>query len=343
MERIHILNTAWNAIAPMVALMALGYWLRQRKFLSQAFLDQGNTLIFRLLLPCLLFANVYDIEGFSVIPWDIVAYAVAMALVLFGLGMLIGWCSTDDPRRRGVVAQSVFRSNMALIGLPLAGALGGAEATAITSVISAFTIALFNILAVVALTLFLDSGSGQRIRPLKILKDIARNPPVTGILLGFACMSVRALQTRLWGQPVFTIREDLPFLYTAIHHLRGILTPFALLLLGGQFVFSAIGDMRKELITGILCRLILAPLLGISLAVFLNHLGVIHCTSTEYPALAALLASPVAVGSNTMAGQMGNDEQLATQLVVWTSLLSIFTLFWIVCIMMSLGLLPVLR
>jgi hypothetical protein len=36
---------------------------------------------------------------------------------------------------------------------------------------------------------------------------------------------------------------------------------------------------------------------------------------------------------------MGNDEQLGTQLVVWTSLLSVITIFVTVCILMWLGLL----
>lgn len=57
--------------------------------------------------------------------------------------------------------------------------------------------------------------------------------------------------------------------------------------------------------------------------------------------LPALLFANVAVGSETMADQMGNDGQLATQLVVWSSILSILTLFLTVCVMMLLGFLPV--
>lgn len=340
MELFRIFETAFNAIAPIVLLMALGYWLRQKVLFSQPFLEQGNKLVFRVFLPTLLFANVYDIEGFASIPWDIVIYAVVMGLVLCLLGMGIGLATTKIPERRGVVAQAVFRANMAIVGLPLASTLGGQEATAVASVISAFIIALFNILAVIVLTIFLENGKGQKLRPLKILKDIITNPPIIGILLGFGCMLLRGLQTALWGQPIFTIRNNLPFLYTTISHLRSLLMPFALLILGGQFSFTAIGNMRKELFTGTLCRLILAPALGLSLAVILDAGGIIHCGATEFPALIALLGSPVAVGSETMAGQMGNDMQLATQLVVWSSIFSIFSLFFTVCIMMFLGYLP---
>jgi hypothetical protein len=42
-----------------------------------------------------------------------------------------------------------------------------------------------------------------------------------------------------------------------------------------------------------------------------------------------------------MAGNMGSDEQLATQLVVWTSIFSILTIFIQVVLLMGMGLLAV--
>ena len=70
----------------------------------------------------------------------------------------------------------------------------------------------------------------------------------------------------------------------------------------------------------------------------MNRLGIVSCGPAEYPALVALYASPVAVSSAIMATEMKNDEQLATQLVVWTTLFSGITIFIIVCILMALGL-----
>ena len=47
----------------------------------------------------------------------------------------------------------------------------------------------------------------------------------------------------------------------------------------------------------------------------------------EFPSLIALFGTPVAVSSAIMAEEMKNDGTLAGQLVVWTSVLSIFTMF----------------
>ena len=93
---------------------------------------------------------------------------------------------------------------------------------------------------------------------------------------------------------------------------------------------------------GTVWRIVLTPLLGIGGAFLLSrYTGLLSCGVNEYPALIALFGSPVAVSSAVMAGSMGNDEQLATQLVVWTSLCSIVTIFLQVCILMGAGLLVV--
>ena len=98
----------------------------------------------------------------------------------------------------------------------------------------------------------------------------------------------------------------------------------------------------KEIVTGTVWRIVIAPLLGIGGAIVLSaNTDLLHCGVNEYPALIAMFGSPVAVSSAVMAGNMGGDEQLATQLVVWTSIFSIFTIFAEVCILMALGLIVV--
>ena len=140
------------------------------------------------------------------------------------------------------------------------------------------------------------------------------------------------------GEVVFALNRQTKFLYTVLTWLKNITTPLALLVLGGQFVFSAVKELKKEIIISTAMRLIMAPAVGITAGYVMNRLGIVSCGPAEYPALVALYASPVAVSSAIMATEMKNDEQLATQLVVWTTLFSGITIFIIVCILMSLGL-----
>ena len=341
MQAIHILVTAANAVLPIVLLILLGYFLRQKGFLSEEFVKTGNKLVFKVCLPCTLFINVYDIDGFESIPWDIILYCVIMVFVICMLGIVVAIITTKMPSRRGAIAQSVFRSNMAIIGLSLASALGGDEAVAVTSVVSAFTVALFNVLAVFVLSMFAEGDGKGKADFRKILMNIVKNPLIIGIALGMVCLGLRSIQTKLFGQPVFLLSRDLKFVYNSLNNLKAIASPFALLVMGGQFAFSAVKGMWKDILSGTLSRIVLAPLVGIGLAVILSNMGVLPCDSNVYPALIALFGSPTAVASAIMAGQMGADEQLATQLVVWTSIGSIFTVFLTVVVLMSMGLLIV--
>lgn len=336
---LHILATAVNAVMPIILLILLGYFLRQKGFLTKEFLKVGNSFVFKVCLPAMLFINVYDIDGLSAIRWDIVAYSVVVIAVIFILGLASALAVTKVPERRGVILQCTFRSNFAIIGLSLASALGGAEAMAVAAIISAFTIPVFNILAVISLSVFVTTNGKPNIK--NILLNIAKNPLILGVVAGLIALGIRAGQEALFSKVVFSLEGHLPFLYKALNNLKSIASPLALVILGGQFEFSAVKGLFKEIAVGTVWRIVLAPLLGVGGAVLLTKLGVLSFGVNEYPALIALFGSPVAVSSAIMAGSMGNDEQLATQLVVWTSLCSIATIFLQVCILMAMGLLAV--
>ena len=157
----YIFLTAANAVLPIVLLIFIGYWLKQIGFLSEDFLDTGNKLVFRLFLPISLFVSVYTIESIQNLPWDVIVYCLIITLLIFVLGLVTAMWSTNVIQRRGVMLQCIFRSNFAIIGLPMASALGGAGAVAAAAIISAVSIPVFNMLAVISLSLFLGGSSGQ--------------------------------------------------------------------------------------------------------------------------------------------------------------------------------------
>ena len=168
----HVFMTAANAVLPILLLILVGFTLRKIGWVSESFTKTGNKLVFNVFLPAMLFINVYDIDGISAIKWDVVLFVVAVICLLFILAIFIAVFATKIPERRGVIMQCVYRSNFAIIGMPLAAALGGDEAMAITAVISAFSIPLYNLFSVIALTMFLKDEQGNQ-RSLKaVILDI---------------------------------------------------------------------------------------------------------------------------------------------------------------------------
>ena len=336
-----ILVTAVNALFPLILTILLGYVLKMRGFLTKEFLKVGNKMVFNVCLPAMLFVNVYDIAGFSAINWDIVLYAVAAFFVVVAVGFMITVVSTPVPERRGVIWQCTFRSNFGIIGLTLAAALGGSEAVAVAAIVSSFTVPLFNVVSVIALSVFTDGSKGKT-SVKSIVMNILKNPLIIGVVAGLAVLGIRELQNAVFGRLIFSLERDTYFIYKVLSNLKTMCTPLALLVLGGQFEFSAVKGLMKEIVAGTLSRIVIAPLIGIGCAALVAaHTDWLSCGVNEYPALIAMFGSPVAVSSAVMAGNMGSDEQLATQLVVWTSIFSIFTIFAQVCILMGAGLLAV--
>lgn len=337
-ELTHILETAVNAVVPVVLLVVLGYCLRRSGFLTEEFARVGSKVSFNVAMPAMLFINVYNIESFDVIRWDVVVYCTVILLVIFGLGMISAVTATKVSERRGVILQTTFRSNNAIVGLSLASVLGGQEAVAVAAIVSAFSLPVMNILAVLALTIYLEQEDGHRIDLVGILKNIAKNPLILAIVAGMICLLIRGLQVRYLGEVVFALNDELKFLYNALNNIKSMASPFALIVLGAQFDFSSSKGMMREIVVGSVWRVVLAPLLAIGGAILLSEFTpLLDFGVNEYPALVGLFGTPAAVSSAIMAGQMNNDEQLATQLVVWTSIASIGTMFLTVCLLMAGG------
>lgn len=333
MKTTDVLLFTFNSIMPLIILILLGYFLKRKGFFTDAFLKIGNKTVFYVLLPILLFKNIADIDDLSEIRFDVVGYVLAVVLLLF----LIGWIIQlfiKEPREKGVIHQCIFRSNFALIGVPLAELIGGSDGVRVAAILSMFTIPLFNISAVIVLSVY--KGGKVKTDKKKIVTDILKNPLIIGVLSGLLFTLVKNL---LLPDTFVETVSKASFVSTAITYISRAATPVALLVLGGQFDFKKISGYKKQLTIGLVGRNIMAPLIGVGLAAILTLSGKIDFGPEVFAALIALFATPVAVASAIMAEAMDNDGQLAGQLVVWTSLFSVITLFVVIAVSRALGLL----
>lgn len=326
---------SFNAVMPILILVFLGYFLRVVNFADDGFFKKANTMVFKVFLPVLLFVNIYEIDSLNSINFKAVIYCVAVILLIAVCGYVIAHIVTKKRSHLGVLAQCSFRSNYAIVGIPLALSLGGEEAVAFASVLSAVAVPMFNVLAVIILSHY--AGDKEKDALKKTLLRTVKNPLIIGVFAGIAVLVIRSfIPVDELGMPVFTVEGGLPFLYKALKNLAAVASPLALVVLGARFDFGAVGSLKKEIIIGTAMRIIMTPLIGLGAAVLLSeYMGVLDFTATEYPAFISLFATPTAVSSAVMVGEIGGDEQLAGQLVVWTSVGSMFTIYLIVFAMKS--------
>lgn len=302
-----------NAVLPMCLIMALGYGTRRLGWIRREEISAINKIAFRIFLPCLLYYNVYcsDLSG-SFDPL-LMAYAVGGVLLTFGLSLGYTLLTEKLPERRGVMIQGMFRSNYVIMGIPVATALLGADQLGTVSILIAVVVPLFNMLAVVVLEVF----RGQKPKPLHILGQIVKNPLVIASALGILTLAAGIRLPHI--------------LERTIQNVSAIASPLQLFLLGAFFQFSGLKTYRRELVTVSAAKLIVSPGLFLGLGALLGFRGV------AFVSLIGIFASPTAVNSFTMAQQMGGDAELAGDIVVTTSAVSILTMFLWIFLFKSLG------
>ena len=323
---------AANSVLPIIILIALGYVLKRIGLLTKGFLDVGNKLTFRVLLPVMLFCNVYGIGRITEINLVFVLYGAAGVFAVFLLAAAVCCAFTKDSAKRGTLIQAVFRSNYAIIGIPLAASLFGEKGAAAAGVMSAFCVPLFNILAVITLTIFNGSSEKRTVDVRKVLVGVVKNPLIIGTFAGLMCLVLRELFVT-WN--IDFRLSDITVLYRSLENVKSICTPFALIVLGGKFEFSAVPKLKNEIIFGTVMRTVAVPVLGLSTAYLLKDAFAL--SGEHFAAYVGVFATPVAVSSAIMAKEMGADDELAGQLVVWTSLVSTVTIFFIVTALVMLG------
>ena len=296
-----------NAVVPMFLLMAAGYAAREAGILDRGDVFRCNRVAFRVFLPCLLFINIYQSDLHAAANPGLILFAVIGVLLVFSAAFVGAEYLEPIENRRGVVAQGIFRSNFVIMGLPVAEALAGSENLGSVTLLIAVVVPLFNFLAVFVLEFF----RGGKVKPGEVLIEILKNPLVVSSLLGIL---FQALPVRLPA-----------LVETAVLNLGRIATPLQLFLLGAFFRFNGIRERLLPTAVVTAVKLFVTPGLLLSAAAMLGFRGV------EFIALIGVFATPTAVNSFTMVQQMHcGDEELAGNIVVATSAVSMVSLFlWI--------------
>ncbi len=297
---------ALSAVIPMFCLMAIGAFVKISKLLTDVELNHMNRMVFRVFFFCMMFHSIYTTDLSATFRPNLMIFGAGSVLALFILLMLIIPKIEPDNKRRGVMIQAIFRSNFVIMGVPIVANIFGDENIAVTTMMIAVIIPMYNILAVFALETF----RGGKIVLLPILTGIIKNPMILGAILGAIFLNL-------------DIHIPAPVL-KPIGQISAATTPVALIILGASFKFGSAQSHIKQLITCVFSRLILVPAVVLSVSLIWGFRGI------DFVTLIAIFGTPCAIVSFAMAQQMGGDADLAGNCVVFTSALSCFTIFcWI--------------
>ena len=299
---------ALEAVTPFVFYIAFGYLSRRLRFTDEDFLKKLNQAVFKLFFPFVMFCNLSEVDLHASVDGVFLAVCIGSLLLLVAILLAVVPRLVKENARRGVVIQGIYRSNTILFALPLVEHLFGDSSTALTAVVVAFLVPLYNVLSVVVLERY--SSAGER-TPLRVLlKKVATNPIILGAIAGAIYLFLPFTLPKAVMKPMEAI--------------SAMTTPLALFTLGGTLQLGKIGQNARTLSLSLGIKMLLLPALALAAARLLGF------GPLETFVLFILFATPVAASSFTMVASMGGDSELAGEFVAVSTVAAVPTLFlWI--------------
>lgn len=300
------LVVAVEAVIPMFCLMFIGVLVHKYQLLSDLELVHLNRMVFRVFFSVMMFYNLYTTNLGTTFRPRLMLFAVGALAVVYVVSFAFVWLTEKQDRRRGAMIQAIYRSNFVLMGIPLVANIFGDENIAVTTMMIAVIVPIYNVLGVFTLETF----RGGKFNLGHILLGVLKNPMILGALTGAAFL--------LLGIPI-----PKPVL-KPLAQITAATTPLALIVLGASFRLGSTKEHLHQLVACVAARLFIIPAVVLSIAVWLGFRGI------EFVTLISIFCTPCAVAGYAMAQQMDSDADLAGNCVVFTSGLSCVTIFcWI--------------
>ena len=295
---------SFNTVIPLFLVMLLGLIVGRLKIIDAPATKQMNALIFKVVLPIMLFNTVHGSDYSQMFDRKFIVFLILSIIAFFFICWIIAAKFVKDDKKKGAFIQGSFRGNYVILGVALSTeVLGFTPAIAVTGIL--IVVPLFNILSVIILTIYNEQKTESGNVILAIVKSIVTNPLIISVLAGIALTLLNI--------------ELIPLLSTPINMVSSLATPFALLVIGASLDFSKIKDRLRYTIGASILKLIIMPAIFIPLAIWAG------ITAEGIVVLLVLYAAPTAIVSYAMAAHMGTDEHLASSIVLFTSLASILT------------------
>lgn len=288
-----------TALAPILALILLGYALWRFEFVPAVVWAGMEKLTYFVLFPALLIRTLGQ-QSLGGTPWPTMLATTTVTL-LSAAAILVLWYGV---RRRisGPTFTSVFQGGVRFntyIALALAQAFFGAQGLAMGAVVAGFMIVLINLLCIAAFVVWGDTGQEER-KPW--LREVFGNPLIISCILGW-CLSLTGI-----GLPGITDQT--------LEILGSAALPFGLLAVGAALRPAAVPGHVGPILMASVVQFAWKPLIA---ALLLYQSGL---RGAAAGALFIAFITPTAPSAAILARQLGGDTQAMASIITFQTLLA---------------------
>jgi len=293
-----------NVVAPVFLLVALGYFVKRIGVINENFVEVTSRFVYSISLPALVFINIVEIDLSEAIDFNQIIYIYSATLVSFFLIWLISIPFIKDGKNLSVFVQGAYRSNFAIVGFAIVSKLFGNFALGKAALVLAFILPLYNILAVIILTVPLRKE--RKLNLKSTLFEIVLNPLIIAVVIGLVFSYFKIVIPSL--------------INSTIGFLSELALPLALVGIGGSLNLQNIKKASGLAFTSSAIKVILVPVI---LTLGAYYFGF---RELDLGIMFVLFASPTAIVSFIMAEAMGANSKLAGNIVLISTVASVFTI-----------------
>lgn len=310
----NIIFTA-NIVAPVFLIIAVGYFAKRMKIINEVFVEVTSRLVFQISLPVFIFLEIAELDLSQVLELKQIAYIYAATIIPY----LLIWFGTipfiKNPKDKSAFVQGAFRGNYAIVGLALISNLFGGEALGKATLILAFLLPLYNVLAVIVLVVPKHQG---KINFKSIFLEILLNPLILAVVFAL---------------PLSYFKLKLPEMLSSTgNYLADLALPLALVGIGGSLNMENLKRASTLAFTASIIKIVIIPIIltigAYLLGYVMDDLGIMFI----------VFACPTAIASFVMADAMGANSKLAGNIIMLTTLGSVFTIAIGILLLKSFGL-----
>lgn len=304
-----------NIVAPVFLIIAVGYFAQKRKIINEVFVDVTSRFVFQVSLPVFIFLEISKLDLSQVFNIDQIVFITAATFITY----LLIWIGTipyiKNPKDKSSFIQGAFRGNYAIVGLALISNLFGNEALGKATLILAFLLPLYNVLAVIVLTVPMREG---KINYKAALFEILFNPLILAVIFAL---------------PFSLFKIKLPEMFTSTgNYLADLALPLALVGIGGSLNIENLKRASTLAFSSSIIKIVILPLVLTTTAFLLGY------RNDDLGIMFIVFACPTAIASFVMADVMGANSKLAGNIIMITTLGSVFTIAIGILLLKSFGL-----
>ena len=293
-----------SIVIPIFFIVFLGFLLRRLNVIDAGFVSVSSKLVFTVTLPALVFMSIAQMDFHAVFNPGQLTYVVIGTLATYVVIWFLAARWIKDPADLGAFIQGSFRSNYGIIGLAVSFNLFGQSGLAQASLLLALIIPMYNVLAILCLTL--PFRKSQSVSVFSTLIEVVKNPLILAVVFAL---------------PISYFGVKLPdVISTTGRYFANLTLPLALLAIGGTLNMKSLRDSSTQAFWATSTKLVFLPIfltLGAWIAGFRGQ---------DLTVMMILFACPTAAASFVMAKAMGANAELTANIILTTTLGSVVTI-----------------